>query len=212
MPFDPAVLRLMAITNGLTDGPDALVDRAVSAVAEREGATCIQVRLKGEPDHVVVAVTRAIVERVGSVVPVLVNDRFDIALAAGAAGVHLGADDIPVAAVRRVTPAGFIIGTSVGCDAEAPNAMLADYVGIGPIYATASKDDAGSAIGIAEFTRLMTLVQRPAVGIGGITIATAPVVREAGGAGIAVIGAIFGAQDPAAAARALRQGVERRLS
>lgn len=212
MPFDPAVLRLMAITDSLAGGQDALVARVTAAVSDGRGATCVQVRLKGEPDRIIAAVTRSIVERVGTQLPVLVNDRFDIALAAGAAGVHLGADDIPVTAVRRVTPPDFIIGTSVGCDAEAPNAALADYVGIGPLYETASKGDAGHAIGIAEFIRLMARVRKPAVGIGGITSATIPAVIQAGAAGVAVIGALFGAPDPAEAAGTLRGVVDRGIS
>ena len=212
MPFDPAVLRVMAITDGLSGGLDDLVDRAVAAVAGGQGATCVQVRLKGETDYVVMTVTQMLVKRLGATVPVLVNDRFDIALAAGAAGVHLGADDIPVATVRSVTPPGFVIGTSVGCDAEVANAALADYAGIGPIYVTGSKDDAGAALGVAEFARLAALVTKPVVGIGGITSDTAEAIIEAGGAGVAVIGAIFSVPDPAQAALALRRAVEHRLS
>ena len=93
--------------------------------------------------------------------PVIVNDRFDLALAAGAAGVHLGPDDVPVVDVRRVTPPEFIIGASVGCDAEIANSELADYVGIGPLYETSSKRDAGNAIGIAEFARLARATGKP---------------------------------------------------
>ncbi|HXC25787.1 MAG TPA: thiamine phosphate synthase, partial [Gemmatimonadaceae bacterium] len=200
-----------AITDGVSGGLDDLVDRAAAAVAGGQGATCVQVRLKGEPDRVVAVVTQTLVKRLGATVPVLVNDRFDIALAAGAAGVHLGADDIPVAIVRRVTPPEFLIGTSVGCDAEVANAALADYVGIGPIYATGSKGDAGAAIGVAEFARLLTLVAKPAVGIGGITSDTAGAIIDAGGAGVAVIGAVFGATDPSEAAQAIRRVVEQRL-
>jgi thiamine-phosphate pyrophosphorylase len=191
----------MAITDGRID---ALVDRVAAAVDG--GATCVQVRLKHEPARIVAALTRAIVARVS--VPVLVNDRFDIALAAEAAGVHVGADDISVSAVRRVVPPGFIIGTSVGCDAEVANAAEADYVGIGPVYATGSKHDAGDAIGLDEFTRLGIATGKPAIGVGGITVSNARAVLDAGGAGIAVIGAIFDAADSRAAAAALYRAIE----
>jgi thiamine-phosphate diphosphorylase len=140
---------------------------------------------------------------------VIVNDRADIALAAGAAGVHVGADDLPVSAVRLMTPAGFIVGASVGGDAEVEGARGADYVGIGPVYASTSKADAGMALGVAEAVRLARRCGVPAVGIGGITSATAGEVTSAGLAGVAVIQAIFGAADPEQAARSLRAAIER---
>jgi thiamine-phosphate pyrophosphorylase len=135
----------MAITDALRDDQDDLVDRVAAAVSG--GATCVQVRLKDAAPRTIVEVTRAVVIRVD--VPVFVNDRFDVALAAGAAGVHLGGDDLPVADVRRITPPWFVIGASVGGDAEVANAKLADYVGIGPVYGTDSKTDAGEALSLA---------------------------------------------------------------
>jgi thiamine-phosphate pyrophosphorylase len=176
-----------------------LLDRVAAAV--RGGATCVQIRLKDTPARVVAEVTRAVIRTVQ--VPVLVNDRFDIALAAGAAGVHVGAGDIPAPDVRRATPPQFIIGTSVGCDAEIANAAEADFVGIGPIATTGSKSDAGRAIGIAEFARLAAAAGKPAIGVGGITADIATEIIRAGGVGVAVIGAIFAAPDIEAAARSL---------
>lgn len=165
----------------------------------------MQIRLKETPARTVVDVTRAVLARVA--VPVLVNDRFDVALAGGAHGVHLGADDVPVADVRRVAPPGFLIGASVGYDAEVANAAEADYVGIGPVFATASKADAGHAIGIAGFARLAAATGKPAVGVGGITAETARAIIDAGGVGVAVIGAIFGAPDPERAARQMESAI-----
>jgi thiamine-phosphate pyrophosphorylase len=218
MAFDPSLLRVMAITDALEGQNDrllcdSLINRAV--LAAEGGATSIQVRLKGVPSRVVVDVTRAIIERVR--IPVLVNDRFDIALAAGAAGVHVGADDISVADVRRVTPPGFIIGTSVGCEAEVPNSALADFVGIGPVFHTSSKSDAGPAIGIDGLSRLAAATGKPTIAIGGIHSANAASVftdetREAGVVGIAVVSAIFSASDPRAAAQTLRTLVDRSFS
>ena len=197
--FDPKTLQVLAITHALRDGSGGWVARAASAV--RGGATMVQLRLKDVDGRTLVEVTRAMVAALP--VPVVVNDRADVALAAGAAGVHLGAEDVPPRALRGVVGDGFIIGASVGSDAELSNADGADYVGIGPVYETASKNDAGGAIGVAEFARLASLAARPAVAIGGITPANARALIEAGASGVAVIRAIFADADPSAAARAL---------
>ncbi|HEX6966934.1 MAG TPA: thiamine phosphate synthase [Gemmatimonadaceae bacterium] len=201
--FDPTVLKLVAITDDLRDGQDGLVARARAAA--RGGATSIQVRLKDADARTQVEVARTLVRTL--TVPVIVNDRVDVALAAGAAGVHVGADDLPVDAVRRITPPGFIVGTSVGCDAEVAGARGADYVGIGPVYATASKPDAGDAIGVDEFARLARACGLPAVAIGGITPEHVPALIAAGASGVAVIRAVFGAADPERSARALRDAI-----
>src|SRR5919112_665076 len=111
---DPKILRLVAITDDAEDQRQGLVERVTAAV--RGGATSVQVRLKSAPPREVVEITRSIMRSVS--VPVIVNDRADIALAAGAAGVHVGEADLPVAAIRRFAPAGFIIGASLGSDIE----------------------------------------------------------------------------------------------
>lgn len=199
--FDPDSLKVLAITDDLRDGRAGLVERAAAAV--RGGATMVQLRLKDVDGRTLVEVARALVETLP--VPVVVNDRADVALAAGAAGVHLGADDVPPRALRPALPGGFVIGASVGSDGELPNAEGADYVGIGPVFATASKSDAGDAIGVEEFARLARLAGRPAVAIGGITAENAAALFVAGARGVAVIRAIFAAEDPSAAARSLRR-------
>ena len=195
--IDPAMLRLIAITDNLRDGQSGLVERARAAA--QGGATCIQLRIKDVSARDLAGLASELVRTVG--VPVIVNDRADIAIAAGAAGVHLGVDDIPVSAVRSFAPAGFIIGTSVGDDDEIKTAAGADYVGIGPVFATGSKKDAGTPLGIGEFTRLAVATGLPAVGIGGIGPVNARQVIDAGGVGVAAIAAIFGATDPLLAAR-----------
>src|SRR3954466_610280 len=163
--LDPKVLRLVAITDDAEDQRSTLVDRVGAAV--RGGATSVQVRLKSAAPREVVEITRSIMAKVS--VPVIVNDRADIALAAGAAGVHVGEADLPVAAIRRFAPADFIVGASLGGDAELANARDADYVGIGPVYGSDSKNDAGAAIGVEGFKRLARLVTVPTVAVGGIT-------------------------------------------
>lgn len=196
---------LVAITDDLRDGRDGLVARAAAAV--RGGATMVQLRLKQVDARTLVDVARALVAEVGA--PVLVNDRADVALAAGAAGAHVGADDLPVSALRRVVPPGFIIGCSVGEPAEAPNASEADYVGIGPVFATASKDDAGAAIGADGFARLAALTGKPAVAIGGITADNLGPAIAAGACGVALIRGVFSVSDPEQAARAIRESIAR---
>jgi thiamine-phosphate pyrophosphorylase len=194
--FDPATIRLIAITDNVRDGQSGLMARA--AAAAEGGATSIQLRLKDVAARDLVALARELVKTVG--VPVIVNDRADIAIAAGAAGVHLGVDDLPPSAVRSFAPPGFIIGASVGSDGEIANARGADYVGIGPVFPTGTKGDAGDAIGAAEFSRLAVATGLPAVGIGGITARNAGSVIRAGGAGVAAVASVFGATDPRAAA------------
>ncbi len=201
--LDPRILRLVAITDDAEDRRGTLVDRVAAAV--RGGATSVQVRLKTAPPREVVEITRAIMSRTS--VPVIVNDRADIALAAGAAGVHLGEADLPVAAIRRFAPADFIIGASLGGDAEMQNARDADYVGIGPVFGSDSKNDAGRAIGVDGFERLAGLVELPAVAVGGITADRALQIMVHGAAGVAIINAIFMADDPERAAREIADAI-----
>jgi len=201
--LDPKILRLVAITDDAEDRRATLADRVAAAV--RGGATSVQVRLKSATAREVVEITRAIMSKVS--VPVIVNDRADIALAAGAAGVHVGEADLPVAAIRRFVPADFIVGASLGSDAEVANAKDADYVGIGPVYGSDSKSDAGSAIGVEGFKRLAALVAHPALAVGGITADRALQITVAGAAGVAVINAIFKADDPETATRAIANSI-----
>jgi thiamine-phosphate diphosphorylase len=125
--------------------------------------------------------------------------------------VHLGQDDIPIEAARRIVPSGFLIGISAEMPhlAEEAERAGADYVGTGPVYPTGSKADAGAAIGLERITRVAQGVRIPVVGIGGITEGNAADVIRAGAAGIAVISAVMRAADPEAATRALLRAAER---
>ena len=127
-----------------------------------------------------------------------INDRIDVALAAEADGVHLGPDDIPVAALRSVVPQGFVIGHSTDLPDVARRAQDegADYLGCGTVYPTSSKGDAGEVIGLGRLQEVVRSVDIPVVGIGGIDAARAAEVAETGCAGIAVIGAVMAAPDP----------------
>ncbi len=201
--LDPKILRLVAITDDAEDQRGTLVDRVAAAV--RGGATSVQVRLKNAPPREVVEITRAIMRAVS--VPVIVNDRADIALAAGAAGVHVGEADLPVAAIRRFAPENFIIGASLGGDTEVANAKAADYVGIGPVFGSDSKRDAGNAIGVNGFMRLAAMVDVPAIAVGGITADRALQITVNGAAGVAVINSIFRSADPERATREIAAAI-----
>jgi thiamine-phosphate pyrophosphorylase len=181
---------------------------ALALAAERGGATSVQLRLKLASPREQVERGRALVAALR--IPVLVNDRPDIALAAGAAGVHLGPGDLPVALARRVAPPGFIIGASVGSVDEAAAAVGADYWGIGPWRATATKGDAGEALGPEGFRRLVALSGgKPCIAIGGVRPEDVPLVLAAGGSGVAVVSGILEDADVEAATRRYIAGVSR---
>lgn len=200
---DRRILRLVAITDDALERRAHLIERTAAAV--RGGATCVQLRLKNATPREVVDIARALIAAVS--VPVIVNDRADIALAAGAAGVHVGEADLPVVAIRSFAPSGFVIGASLGGDRELENAKDADYVGIGPLFSSGSKHDAGHAIGIDGFKRLAALCDLPAIAIGGITPERVPQIMEAGAAGVAAINAIFKGADPEGATRLLAAAI-----
>ena len=194
----------------ITD-PVLFADRdpvAVCHAAVLGGATMVQVRGKEAQVRDLVSLTRALTAALS--VPVLVNDRADVALVAGAAGAHLGQDDVPLDALRPHVPPGFLLGISVGSPEEAERArgIRADYWSIGPCFATTNKPDAGEPLGPRGFAALARLAPEvPVIGIGGISAATAGALVRAGAAGVAVIHAVLGAADPGAAAAAIRHAV-----
>ncbi|HEX7051427.1 MAG TPA: thiamine phosphate synthase [Longimicrobiales bacterium] len=136
----------------------------------------------------------------------IVNDRLDVALAAHADGVHLGPDDLPIKAARRAAAPPFIIGFSTDDPAEAARAQAegADYIGCGAVFGTTTKAEVGEErIGPAGLAAVARAVDIPVVGIGGIGPANVAALAGTGAAGIAVIGAIMTADEPAAVTRAL---------
>lgn len=195
----------------MTDEPWADRDDWLArvAAAARGGATMVQVRAKQTPSRELLDVVRRLVAAV--TVPVVVNDRADVAIMAGAAGVHLGPDDLPVAAVRAIAPRAFIIGASLGSGDELASARGADYVGIGPAFATPSKTDAGTPLSFEEIGRLQEFAAVPAVAIGGITAANVRGLLAAcpGLRGVAALSSLFGAGDVESAAAALRAAIGR---
>lgn len=192
------LLRLMLVTDEAAVGGRDLV--ALALAAERGGVTSVQVRLKRATPREQVAVARALVAALR--VPVLVNDRPDVAIAAGAAGAHVGPGDLPPVLARRILPEAMILGVSVGSPEEALTAGAADYWGVGPWRETATKGDAGSAIGAEGLAAVIRESGgRPCIAIGGIRPEDVPVVLRAGAAGVAVVSGLLGAADVEAAAR-----------
>lgn len=204
--IDARLLRVVVIVDwAALRGRDAT---QVAAAAARGGATLLQVRAKSVGAAQLAALSRDVIAGAGQI-PVIVNDRLDIALAAGAAGCHLGQEDFPLDEARLLVPADFILGGSAGTPGEARVAAGkgAQYLGIGPIHVTPSKGDAGAAIGVEGFAAVRAAAPDvPAVAIGGVTAADAPALARAGAAGLAVISAVLGREDIEAATRELREG------
>jgi len=184
------------------------------------GATLLQFRDKTSETGALVATARAILSAIeGTGVPLLVNDRVDVALAAGAAGVHIGQTDMAPEDARRLLGPDPIVGLTVRsmAEAEAVPADLVDYVGIGGVYATTSKQNRNAPIGLEGLAEICAFLDARApdlgrVAIAGITAETAPGVIAAGAHGVAVISAVSRAPDPAAAAAALRHIVDHTLT
>lgn len=184
---------------------------AVMQAAIEGGATVVQLRDK----H---ATTRKLLEFGGALqrltrsagIPLIINDRVDVALALDADGVHLGDDDMPPELARRLLGPDRLLGVSADSVEGAQRAEQAgaDYLGVGDIFGTSTKPDAGEPIGLEKLAVIAKSVKIPVVGIGGVTLTNAPAVIRAGAAGVAVISAVLGAADPAAAARALRSALE----
>lgn len=186
----------------LTDargGPAALavVERAVSA-----GAPVVQVRAKNCTDRVLHDFAGAVVDIcAGTGTTCLVNDRIDVALAVGADGTHLGADDLPVAAARKVAGPGHLIGGTAREPVRARQLVAegVDYLGVGPAYATTTKAGLPDPLGAAGVAAVARAVDVPVIAIGGVTAARVPELLDAGVWGVAVVGAVTGAPDPGAA-------------
>jgi thiamine-phosphate pyrophosphorylase len=180
------------------------------------GATLVQLRDKTSGTRAFAARAGALVAALrGTGVPVLINDRVDVALAAGAAGVHLGQDDLGVRDARRLLGPRAIVGVTIRTEREARETPLgpADYAAIGGVFATASKQNETPPLGLAGLAGLAAILRArrpglPLCAIAGITAENAAQVVAAGVDGVAVISDIFMAEDPAAAARRLADAVK----
>jgi thiamine-phosphate pyrophosphorylase len=178
------------------------------------GAPVVQVRGKDLSDGELYELTCRVFELcTNSGATCLVDDRVDVAIAAGADGVHVGAQDLPVAVVRRLVP-DVVVGATAR-DPERARALVregASYLGVGPAYATTSKAGLPAALGVQRVGEVAAAVAIPVIAIAGVTAARIPELLAAGAHGVAVIGAISEAPDPYAATAELLQVLEREAS
>jgi thiamine-phosphate pyrophosphorylase len=209
-------LRVYAIVDPQVSGGHDLVDLCRSFVSG--GVTLVQLRDKLSDTKVMVERARAIKAALDRV-PLLINDRVDVALASGAAGVHIGWDDMAPADARRLLGPDAIIGLTINSPqrADATSLDLIDYAGIGGVYGTTSKATRNVPIGIAGMARVIEALHRrkpefPTCGIAGINANNGAEVIEAGADGVSIISALSLARDPEAAARELRRVVDAALA
>jgi thiamine-phosphate pyrophosphorylase len=204
-------LSVYLVTDPVLSGARPLEEIVAQAIAG--GATMVQLRdphAKGralaETGRRLLAATRA------HGVPLIVNDRADVAFAIGADGVHLGQSDIDATDARRMLGPDAIIGVSIANSAELEASRHAlssiDYLGVGPVFATGTKPDAGEAIGLEGISWMRRAVDLPLVAIGGIKAENTGDVIAAGCDGVAVVSAIVAAADPAAATRRIGEAVK----
>lgn len=190
------------------DAPIPVIEQARAAA--RGGAWAVQLRDKTAPESEMARMAAALLEDLGPLgVRVFVNDRLEVARQTGA-DLHIGqGDGDPRAARDRIGPdaiLGLSIETAAQCDAI-PDGV--DYIGAGPVRATATKPDAAAPIGLPGLKRIVSACSVPVVAIGGLTAADIPDLRAAGAAGLAVVSAVTRAPDPEAATRALHDAWRR---
>lgn len=204
MSFDPKIWRLCLVTDRPLSRGRAITD--IVAAAVKGGTTMVQLREKdaGTREFLEIArAVKAVLQPLG--VPLIINDRVDIAIAVEAEGVHVGQTDMPVSIVRKMIGPGKIVGLSAGKREYilAPDAAEADYLGIGPAYAQTTKLNTGrEPLGPEGCRELRALTQKPVMAIGGLKHDNSAPLVAAGADGLAVVSAIVGADDPEAAARA----------
>jgi len=202
-------LSIYLVTDCHLAGGRPLVDIVEQAILG--GATCIQLRDKELSSRELYQLALEMRELTRAKdVPLIINDRLDIALATGADGVHLGQDDLPAVVARRLIPPEMILGVSAETVQEAREARDAgaSYLGVGAVFSTSTKADAGKPIGLKALAEVCSQVDLPVVGIGGIDAGNAARVIEAGAQGVAVVSCIVAAEQVAAAAREVARQVQ----
>jgi thiamine-phosphate pyrophosphorylase len=178
--------------------------------AVRGGVTCVQLREKTCPTREFIAEALAVRDFLKSRgIPLIINDRVDVALAVGADGVHLGQGDLPLATARAILGGSKIIGVSAESIRDAIEAESggADYLGVSPIFATPTKTDTAAPLGLEGLRAIRREVKLPLVAIGGLTAGNAAAVIGGGADGVAVVSAIVSAEDPERAARELARHI-----
>lgn len=200
---------LYLVTDRELCGNKSLTDVVIQAV--NGGASYVQLREKNLSTRDFVAEARAIKELLKPFkVPLIINDRLDVALAVDADGVHIGQDDMPYALARRMMGSKAIIGLSVETwqDVEESEKLDVDYIGVSPVFATPTKTDTKGEWGLAGIAKIKKFSRHPIVAIGGINEANAAQVLRAGADCLAVVSAICAAENPEAAARKLSGIIE----
>jgi len=186
----------------------SLVEVVREAVAG--GVTCVQLREKDCSTREFLEEALLLKELLRPQgLPLIINDRVDIALAIGADGVHLGQSDLPILHARRLLGPDCLIGISAESldDALEAEQQGADYIGISPVFSTPTKTDTAPALGLEGLRRIREQVRIPLVGIGGINLSNARQVIDAGADGVAVVSAIMSAESPRQTAEAIRRVV-----
>lgn len=199
-------LRLYLVTDSALSRGRSLLEVVEAAV--QGGVSCVQLREKHLPTRDFVAqalALRPLLQR--HRVPLVINDRIDVALACEADGVHLGQSDMPVEAARRLLPAQVFIGWSVETpdDVARAHTLPVDYLGVSPVFATPTKTDTLRPWGLEGLQQVRQRTALPLVAIGGIHAGNAQQVLQAGADGLAVVSAICTADSPQAAAAELAQ-------
>lgn len=202
-------LRLYLVTDQFCAGGRTLAD--VVAAAVQGGVTCVQLREKQLNTRDFLAQALALKDLLAPHgIPLVINDRIDVALACGAQGVHLGQSDMPVLQARRLLPPEVFIGWSVETleDVARSAGLPVDYLGVSPIFATPTKTDTLPPWGLEGLRQVRRATTVPLVAIGGIHVGNAREVLLAGADGLAVVSALCAAQDPGVAAIKLRQLID----
>ena len=193
----------------LCGGPAGMVATAIQAA--KNGATVVQLRAPNWKKRQWLETAFALKAALAPYgVPLIINDHIDVALAVDAEGVHVGQGDLPALETRRLIGPDKILGLSVGSAEEMATVPAAgvDYLGIGPVYPTGTKADAGEATGVALFAELVAATALPVVAIGGIHRDNCSPLFEAGTDGVAVVSAICGRDDPARATATLKETIQ----
>lgn len=201
MRFDLSVYLVTDAALCRSHGLERTVEEAVAG-----GVTMVQLRDKHADDQTLIAQAKALLSVLKPHgIPLLVNDRLDVAMASGADGLHVGQGDIRVAQARKALGPDAIIGLSINTleqlDALSGSAYAVDYVGLGPVFATASKEDHASPLGFDGLQALVEASPVPCVAIGGLKARHVNAVKRSGADGMAIISAICGQPSPQAAAR-----------
>ncbi len=184
----------------------------IVSAAVTGGVTCVQLREKNCSTLEFIQEALAIRDYLaGKGVPLIINDRLDVAMAVTADGVHLGQSDMPLKMAREIAGTELLIGISAESLGDAIEAAEggADYIGVSPIYDTPTKADTAPALGLTGLKAIRNAVDIPLVGIGGLNIENASAVIESGADGVAVVSAIVSADEPQAAASQLRAVIDR---